>query len=341
MNTNGTSCRNCTQALRLDTIKDAPMSLALSVQGVSHSYGERTALSSVDVSIPIGRIFGLLGPNGGGKTTLFRLIATLLPVQTGSISVCGEDVAAHPQAVRRLLGVTFQSASLDGKLTVRENLTHQGHLYGISGIRLRERIAAVLNHVSLADRQTELVDKLSGGMKRRTELAKCLLHQPRVLLLDEPSTGLDPGARRDVWTVLQDLRQEFGTTILVTTHLMEEAERCDELAILDRGRIVASGSPAELRQSVGGDCLTIRTPHAAELAERIRERFQIECQAHGEELRIEHPEAAELLRDLVAEFRTDLTAISLSQPSLEDVFLKRTGHRFWEREAELAEARHG
>jgi ABC-2 type transport system ATP-binding protein len=317
------------------------MSLALAVRGVSHRYQDREALSSVEFSVGAGRIFGLLGPNGGGKTTLFRLIATLLPIQTGSIAVCDEDVAATPQAVRRLLGVTFQSASLDGKLTVRENLMHQGHLYGLSGTRLRERIAAVLNHVSLADRQADLVDRLSGGMKRRTELAKCLLHQPRVLLLDEPSTGLDPGARRDVWTVLESLRDEFGTTILVTTHLMDEAERCEDLAILDRGKLVAFGSPAELRQSVGGDCLTLRTKDAAQLAGRLRDRFHLESRQMGEELRIEHPGAAELLGKLATEFRPELTSISLSQPSLEDVFLKRTGHRFWEHDPETAEARHG
>jgi ABC-2 type transport system ATP-binding protein len=317
------------------------MSPALAVHGVSHRYHDREALSSVEFAVGEGRIFGLLGPNGGGKTTLFRLIATLLPIQAGSIAVCGDDVATAPQAVRRLLGVTFQSASLDGKLTIRENLMHQGHLYGLSGMRLKERMATVLNHVSLADRQADLVDRLSGGMKRRTELAKCLLHQPRVLLLDEPSTGLDPGARRDVWTVLESLRQEFGTTILVTTHLMDEAERCEDLAILDRGKLVAFGSPAELRQTVGGDCLTIRAKDAARLADRIRERFQLDSRLLGEELRIERPDAAELLGTLATEFRSDLTSISFSQPSLEDVFLKRTGHRFWEHDAEPAETRHG
>lgn len=306
------------------------MSLALSVQGVSHRYRERAALNAVEFGVEAGRIFGLLGPNGGGKTTLFRLIATLLPVQSGVITVCGHDVAAVPQAVRRQLGVTFQSASLDGKLTVRENLTHQGHLYGLSGIRLRDRIVTVLEYVRLTDRQSELVDRLSGGMKRRVELAKCLLHEPRVLLLDEPNTGLDPGARRDVWTVLEDLQREFGTTVLLTTHLMDEAERCDELAILDRGQLVALGTPAALKQSVGGDCLTIRSPQAANLSRQIRQRFQIEGHVLGEELRIEHPQAADLLRDVVAEFRSELTAITLSQPSLEDIFLKRTGHRFWE-----------
>jgi len=317
------------------------MSLALSVRGVGHRYGPREALSGVDIAVPPGQIFGLLGPNGGGKTTLFRLIATLLPVQTGAIAVAGADVATQPHLVRRKLGVTFQSASLDGKLTVRENLTHQGHLYGLSGADLRDRIETVLKQVTLHDRHAELVDRLSGGMKRRAELAKCLLHQPEVLLLDEPTTGLDPGVRRDLWDTLRELRQQFGTTILVTTHLMEEAEHCDSLAILDRGQIVANGSPAELRDSLGGDCLTIHSPHVDKLAELISSRFQLTGRVSGEELRIEHPRVGELLCTLVSEHREELTAISLSQPSLEDVFLQRTGHRFWETAEPAVEPRHG
>lgn len=317
------------------------MSPALAVRGVSHRYGDTTALNDVNLDVPASRIFGLLGPNGGGKTTLFRLIATLLPLQTGSITVCDADVARNSSAVRRLLGVTFQSASLDGKLTVRENLTHQGHLYGLSGETLRQRISAALQRVDLADRQSELVDRLSGGMKRRTELAKCLLHQPRVLLLDEPSTGLDPGARRDFWQTLDELRREFGTTILATTHLMDEAERCDELALIHRGCVVAHGSPAELRQSVGGDCLIIRCEHPAALGEKLQQRFQFPSRILGDELRIEHPRAAELLPDLVAGFREELTSISLSQPSLEDVFLARTGHRLWEEGHESGGRNHG
>ena len=317
------------------------MTLALSVRGVSHRYRERTALQDVDLTVPVGQVFGLLGPNGGGKTTLFRLIATLLPLQQGSISVCDTLVDQAPNAVRRLLGVTFQSASLDGKLTVRENLTHQGHLYGLSGMPLRERIREALERLGLADRQAELVDKLSGGLKRRVELAKTLLHRPRVLLLDEPSTGLDPGARREFWETLHALRRQFGTTILVTTHLMEEAEHCDNLAILNQGQIVASGSPGELKQSVGGDCLTIRTNHAARLAEQLQARFGYPVRRLEDELRIEHPRAAELLSELVTNYREEMNSISLSQPSLEDVFLARTGHRFWEKNVDSEGARHG
>lgn len=306
------------------------MTPALSVQGVSHRYDDRLALESVGFEVPPGQIFGLLGPNGGGKTTMFRLIATLLPLQTGSIFLAGADIAAQPHRVRRKLGVTFQSASLDGKLTVCENLMHQGRLYGLSGSNLRDRIDVVLRQVEMQDRKTEIVDRLSGGMKRRTELAKSLLHQPEVLLLDEPSTGLDPGVRRDLWETLQALRKEFGTTVLVTTHLMEEAEHCDSLGILDRGHLVAHGSPSELRDSLGGDCLTIRSKHAGKLASLIERTFQVAPRIHGEELRIEHARAGEMLCALVADHREELASASLSQPSLEDVFLARTGHRFWD-----------
>ncbi len=316
------------------------MSPALSVHAVGFRYATRDALHGVEITVPRGQIFGLLGPNGGGKTTLFRLIATLLPLQSGRITVADHDVTTQPQAVRRKLGVTFQSPSLDGKLTVRENLWHQGHLYGLAGTALRQRITAVLQQVRLEDRQTEVADRLSGGMKRRAEIAKCLLHQPEVLLLDEPSTGLDPGARRDLWDTLQSLRGQFGTTVLVTTHLMEEAEDCDTLAILDRGRLVAKGSPTELRNSLGGDCLSVRSADVARLKDRLSQRFEIEPRIQGDELRIEHPRAGEMLCTLVTDYRDDLTAVSLSQPSLEDVFLQRTGHRFWEQSAD-EETRHG
>jgi len=178
----------------------------------------------------------MLGPNGGGKTTLFRILATLLPVQSGHAALMGLDLSSEPQAVRRLIGVTFQSPSVDGKLTVAENLRTQAHMYGLSGSLAASRIDELLGKLGLGDRRHDRVDSLSGGLKRRVEVAKCLLHRPRVLLLDEPSTGLDPGARHDLWEYLSRLRRDEGTTVLVTTHLMEEAERCDRLGILDRGR---------------------------------------------------------------------------------------------------------
>lgn len=271
-----------------------------------------------------------MGPNGGGKTTLFRIASTLLPVQTGNVSVFDRDVAREPAAVRRMIGVTFQSPSLDPKLTVGENLHHQGHLYGLSGTILHRRIDELLARLGLTARIKDRAETLSGGLKRRVEIAKGLLHDPRLLLLDEPSTGLDPGARRDLWQYLRQLQCEEGVTVLVTTHLMEEAELCDRLGILDRGSLVALGTPVELRASVGGECLTVQANDPDDLSTRIEEHFSITPRRIGNSLRIEHNRGHELLRELVEVLGEDITSISLAKPTLEDVFIVRTGHRFWD-----------
>jgi ABC-2 type transport system ATP-binding protein len=303
---------------------------AIAIDRVAFRYGDRPALRGVSFDVGPGEIFGLLGPNGGGKTTLFRLVATLLPLQEGTIRVLGVDVAADPDSVRRLIGVTFQSPSLDGKLTVRENLTHHGHLFGLSGRDLRTRCDELLERLKLTDRAGDSAETLSGGLKRRVEIAKGLLHDPRVLLLDEPSTGLDPGARHDLWRLLDDLRTGSGVTTFVTTHLMEEADRCDRLGILSRGELVALGTPDELRSSIGGDCLTIQSLDPESLARRIREQFQIEPQQVAGALRIEQSGGHELLRNLVEAFPKEIASVSLGKPTLEDVFIARTGHRFWD-----------
>ncbi len=304
--------------------------IAIRVDDLSHAYGERRALDGVTFEIQRGAIFGLLGPNGGGKTTLFRVLSTLLPVQSGRVSVLDCDIVANSAAIRRRIGVTFQSPSLDRRLTVRENLVHQGHLYGLRGRALSDRIADRLARLGLSDRMHARVDSLSGGLQRRAEIAKGMLHDPELLLLDEPSTGLDPGARHDLWRYLQQLRDEAGVTIVVTTHLMDEAEKCDRLGLLDQGRLIALGSPAELRAEIGGDCLTIVSPEPAVLSHRIRERFGIEPRSLGGTLRIERARGHEFLHELVDAFPDDITSVSLGKPSLEDVFITKTGHRFWE-----------
>ncbi len=304
--------------------------VAARIEQVSHRYGERLALDDVSFDVSAGEIFGLLGPNGGGKTTLFRLLCTILPLRTGSVSLFGRDLVREADAVRWMIGVTFQSPSLDPKLSVGENLIHQGRLYGLTGEALRGRIETVCRQLTLSDRLRDRAETLSGGLKRRVEIAKSLLHSPRMLILDEPSTGLDVGARLDMWALFRELRGS-GTTILVTTHLMEEAERCDRLGILDKGRLVALGAPDELRATVGGDCLTI--PLGADddgdaLARQIAERFGVEPQQLGHTLRIEHPRGAELLRDVVLAFPGSIRSITLGKPTLEDVFVKLTGRRF-------------
>ena len=306
---------------------------AVTVDSVRHRYGDRLALAGVSFEIAEGEIFGLLGPNGGGKTTLLRILATLLPLQDGRAELLGCSVSSQPDAVRRLIGVTFQSPSLDPKLTVGENLKFHGYLYGLSGAALKSRIDLLLNRLGLMDRRHDIAQTLSGGLQRRVEIAKSLLHQPRVLLLDEPSTGLDPGARHDLWRYLKQLRQETGVTVLVTTHIMEEAEHCGRLGILSRGELVALGSPDELRSEIGGDVITIAADNLDGLPARIESRFGVSPQRVGDALRIERAAGHELIRDLVAAFPEEIRAISLGKPTLEDVFIQRTGHRFWDEEA--------
>lgn len=298
---------------------------AVVVDQLEYRYGERIALGGVSFQINSGEIFGLLGPNGSGKTTLFRILSTLLPVQKGSAVVGGYNVQSDPDGVRRQIGVTFQSPSLDVKLTVRENLVHQGHLYGLSGQTLKSRIDAVLNQLDVADRANDFAEKLSGGLKRRVEIAKCLLHGPRILLLDEPSTGLDPSARHDLWKVLQSLRDTEGVTILVTTHLMEEADRCTRLGILDVGKLIAEGKPDELRSRVGGDSITVQSDQPEELSRRLKERFGVEVHRVGDSLRVERERGHELLGEIATTMPGEFRSLTLGKPTLEDVFIKLTG----------------
>jgi ABC-2 type transport system ATP-binding protein len=307
-------------------VSAAPM---VRVQDLRHSYGETVALGGVSFEVGEGEVFGVLGPNGGGKTTMFRILSTLLPVAPGHVEIAGVDAGRDLASVRRAIGVVFQSPSLDVKLTVRENLVCHGHLYGYSGAELERRIDTGLGALSLNDRRNEYVETLSGGLKRRVELAKGLLTEPRILILDEPSTGLDPGARRDLWDYVLGLRRERGTTILVTTHLMDEAERCDRLAILDRGRIVAIDTADALRRRIGGDVLTIRSSDAEALRGRIEARWSLAATCIDGSVRIEHPNARGLLREIYEAFPDEVEAIQLARPTLEDVFVHETGHQLW------------
>jgi ABC-2 type transport system ATP-binding protein len=307
----------------------------ISVDNVIHRYGDRTALNGVSFDVRPAELFGLLGPNGSGKTTLFRILSTLMLPTAGRATIMGCDVAREPARVRRQIGVVFQAQSVDLKLTAYENLWHQGHLYGLRGTVLQERIREVLSRVGLADRAKELVETFSGGMQRRIELAKGLLHRPGVLLLDEPTTGLDPGARRDLWQYLATLRDEEQVSVLVTTHLMEEAERCDRLAILNEGNLVALGTPTELKSEIGGDVILLDAAHDAELlAERIRARFHVESTVLENQVRMEREGAHRFVTEVVEAFPGEIEALSVSKPALEDVFIRRTGHKFWSEKAE-------
>jgi ABC-2 type transport system ATP-binding protein len=301
----------------------------ISVQDVVHRYGDRAALNGVSFDVRHAELFGLLGPNGSGKTTLFRILSTLMIPVGGRAEIMGFDVARDPNGLRRQIGVVFQAQSIDVKLTAAENLWHQGHLYGLHGASLKSRISEMLGRVGLADRANEKAETFSGGMQRRLELAKGLLHHPSVLLLDEPTTGLDPGARRDLWQYLAILRDEERVTVIVTTHLMEEAERCDRLAILNEGKVVALGTPDDLKHEIGGDVILLDTKDPESLAERIRVRFDLDAQVLHGQVRIERENGHRFIAEVFEAFPREIDAISISKPTLEDVFIHRTGHRFW------------
>jgi ABC-2 type transport system ATP-binding protein len=304
----------------------------ISLRDVVHKYEDRTALNGVSFDVQSAELFGLLGPNGSGKTTLFRILSTLMVPVAGQAVIMGHNVARDPGRLRHQIGVVFQAQSIDIKLTAVENLRHQGHLYGLRGAALRARIEEMLERVGLSDRAHEKAETFSGGMQRRLELAKGLLHRPSVLLLDEPTTGLDPGARRDVWEYLATLRDKERVTVLITTHLMEEAERCDRLAILNEGKVVALGTPDELKHEIGGDVISFDSKDPASLAQRIRDQFGLDAQVLQQKVRVERENGHRFVTDVVEAFPGQIEAVSVSKPTLEDVFIHRTGHRFWTEE---------
>ena len=308
----------------------------IAVRNLVHLYQGRTALNGVSFDVQPAELFGLLGPNGSGKTTLFRILSTLMVPTSGSATIASFDAVRQPGALRRHIGVVFQAQSVDPKLTAYENLWHQGHLYGLRGSELKSRITEILTRVGLLDRRNDLVETFSGGMQRRIELAKGLLHHPEVLLLDEPPTGLDPGARHDLWQYLQILRDQERVSIIVTTHLMEEAERCDRLAILNEGNLVALGTPEALTREIGGDVILLEARDPQSLADRIRTKFQVDASVMDKRVRLEIENGHHFVPEVVEAFPGEIQSLSVSKPTLEDVFIHRTGHRFWNEDAEPA-----
>jgi len=299
---------------------------AIAVESLSYSYPNRPALADISFTVARGELFGLVGPNGSGKSTLLRVLATLLPPMGGRAAVDGLDVVGAASEVRRRLGVAFQSPSLDGKLTVEENLRFQGYLFGLRGRRLAARIQPLLERFSLVDRRRERVETLSGGLKRRVELAKAILHQPPLLLLDEPSSGLDPAARQDFWRVLRGLNAEGGLTVVVATHLMEEADRCARIALLDEGRLVVVDAPETLKGELGAEQITLETADPEALAAAIRDRFGFDAGARDGVVRLGSGEGLAAGGKILAAFPELVRALRLGRRTLEDVFLERTGH---------------
>jgi ABC-2 type transport system ATP-binding protein len=310
--------------------------LAVNVVYLSHTYPPtrrstepHRALENISLQIKEGELFALLGPNGSGKSTLFKILSTLIKPTEGRAEILGFDVVRNQDNVRQHIGVVFQNPSLDKKLTVKENLTHQGHLYNLRGTILQQKIDAVLSRVGLMERKSELVEHLSGGMQRRVEIAKGLLHQPRVLLLDEPSTGLDPGARIDLMHYLHELQKTERVTIVLTTHILDEAEHCERIAILDEGKLVALDTPQRLKEEIGGEVVTIHTTEAEFLQKQVQTSFRITPQLMNGMIRLELPNGHEFVPKLIEAFPGKINSVTVSKPTLEDVFIRKTGHRFW------------
>lgn len=304
--------------------------LAIVVTALSHRYGKHLAVDQLSFSVDQGEIFIFLGPNGSGKTTLFRVLSTLIPIQEGEVQILGDPLREQVNTIRSKIGVVFQAPSLDKKLTVSENLEHQGLLYGIPSSELKTRTQEMLSALGLSDKAGTLTEQLSGGQRRRVELAKGMMHRPQLLLLDEPSTGLDPGARADLWKYLHQVRSEQGVTIVMTTHLLEEAERADRIAIMDQGKLAALDAPAALQASVGGDSITIRSEDPQKLADGIREKFSCEATLLDGSVRLEQSEGHQWIGRLVEAFPNEISQITLGKPTLEDVFIDLTGHKFFD-----------
>jgi ABC-2 type transport system ATP-binding protein len=300
--------------------------VALAISALRHVYSDRVALAGVSFDVEAGEFFALLGPNGGGKTTLFRILSTLIRPTSGSASVFGADVVRAPHDARRRMGVVFQAPAIDKRLTVAENLRHHGHLFGLRGAGLTARARVAMDAMKIADRAGDLAGALSGGLQRRAEIAKALMTQPDLLLLDEPTTGLDPSARRDVRDQLMALR-EHGITVVMTTHLMDEAATCDRVAILHRGSIVALGRPAELVDTVGGDVVVIAAKNPQSLAPAIHARFGVVAEMVGDRLRIEKSRGHEFIPAVVEAFPGEIDSVTFGRPTLEDAFVHFTGER--------------
>ena len=296
----------------------------IDVRDLVRSFGQVAAVQGVSFQVAAGEIFGFLGPNGAGKTTTITILCTLLRPTSGSATVNGFDVVRQRSAVRRSIGLVFQQPTLDEALSAEQNLRFHAYAYGVPAAVREQRINALLSLVELGDRRTGRVRTFSGGMKRRLEIARGLLHHPRVLFLDEPTLGLDPQTRRRIWDYLAELRVREQLTIFLTTHYMDEAEQCDRIAVIDHGRIVALDTPDGLKRALGGDRITITTADGQAAASELRRRG-IAPVVVNDSVSFHVPAGESFLPDFVRNFSQPLEAISLRRPTLDDVFLHLTG----------------
>ncbi len=312
---------------------------AVEVQALAKRYGDVEAVRGIDFSVASGEIFGFLGPNGAGKTTTIKILCTLLQPTSGQARLAGVDVTTSPAEVRRRIGVVFQDPALDDRLTAEENLMLHAVAYRVPRGERAARIEQALTFVDLQDRRADLTRTFSGGMKRRLEIARGLVHRPDILFLDEPTTGLDPQTRARTWEVLRSLRDQFGTTLFMTTHYMDEAENCDRIAIVDHGKIVALDTPAALKQRVGKDMVTARSADPEALSRLLAEKYGIESLRNDGGLSFLVPEGDAFIVKLLTADRPPLQGISVRRPTLDDVFLSLTGRQIRAEGAEPNAAR--
>ena len=307
----------------------------IEAKGLVKKYRDLVAVAGIDLEVRAGEIFGFLGPNGAGKSTTISMLCTLLTPTAGVARVAGIDVMHDPAAVRQRIGLVFQDPSLDDQLTGRENLEFHAFVYSVPAQDRRRRIDEMLELMQLTERASSQVKTYSGGMKRRLEIARGMLHQPQILFLDEPTLGLDPQTRKSIWTYLNELRRTKGVTIFMTTHYMDEAEYCDRIGIIDRGNIVAVGTPDELKAMVGGDVVTITSTKPEEAASEIKEVLGVTPARENGTLRMEVPDGKAFVPRLVRELMAPVDTVTLRRPSLDDVFLKLTGRAIRDEEVSV------
>ena len=310
---------------------------AVSVRGLTKSYGDLEAVRGIDLEVEAGEIFGFLGPNGAGKSTTIKILCTLARPTAGEAKVAGFDVVDERDEVRRHIGLVFQDTTLDDYLTAEQNLRFHAELYGIPSATVQPRLQQVMEMVGLWDRRASLVQTFSGGMKRRLEIARGLMHSPRVLFLDEPTVGLDPQTRVSIWSYIRELRQKETITIFLTTHYMDEAEYCDRIAIIDNGQVVALGTPEALKANVGKDRVQIRTADDRAAIAALKATFGIEATMREGAVTFGVENGEAFVPRLFAELGISIKAVSVARPSLDDVFLTYTGMTIRDREASALE----
>ena len=306
---------------------------AVSVRGLAKRYGEVEAVSGIDFDVTAGETFGFLGPNGAGKSTTIGILCTLVRPTAGAATVAGHDVATERDEVRRNIGLVFQDTTLDGYLTAEQNLRLHAELYGVPRAVVPDRMRQVLEMVGLWERRGSRVATFSGGMKRRLEIARGLLHSPRVLFLDEPTVGLDPQTRSSIWGYIRELKAREDITIFLTTHYMDEAEYCDRIAIMDRGKIIVLDTPEALKASVGRDRVQIATADDDAAIAALRERFGLEATVAEGLVTIAVESGEAFVPRLFGELGVPIRSVSLSRPSLDDVFMSYTGTTIRDAEA--------